>query len=971
MRPPATPVIRTPGPMSDQAFDYQNAAYAQLLYEEYAKNPEAVPEEWRSFFTRGPEATSASGLLVPETLEGPTPPPSAGAAPSAAPAAAATAPPLAQPDPAGPAAQAATQAELDRLRWLVPMVARATSLVQAYRDHGHMLAQIDPLGSDAPGHPQLDPSFFGMRMDELDRIPAFFIMDGAEEGETVAGALLRLQHTYSRWIGYEFEHLEDPAKVRWLWEYTEKGIHEGSLTDDDRRWLFERLTYVEGLEQFLHRTYLGQKRFSLEGNDLLVPMLDTVLEEAAKTGGKKAVIGMAHRGRINVLTHILGVSYEDLIAEFEGVGNAEGALHVPGSGDVKYHHGAESTYRLRNGEEIEVVLAPNPSHLEYVNPVISGMARAWQFQEGDENTQELDAVVPIMIHGDAAFAAEGVVAETLNMARLDGYHVGGAIHIICNNQIGFTTTPEEGRSTRYSSDLAKGYDFPIIHVNADHPEACMAAVRLAMAYRAEYHDDIVIDLIGYRRHGHNEGDEPAYTSPELYKRISAHPTAWTLMKERQIRKGLATEETADALWQQAIDRFRAAQDTVKARPPIDPDAPDAKVHEEVVDPETAVPLETLQRINAATVSVPEGFTIHPKLLRQLKRRMDGFEVDTKLDWAYAEALAFGSLLEEGVVVRLTGQDAQRGTFSHRHLVLHDAETGQVHTPLSTVEGGRLEVFNSPLTEAAVMGFEYGYSVASKHDLVLWEGQFGDFVNVAQVAIDQFIAAGLQKWGQVSNLTLLLPHGYEGQGPEHSSARLGRFLQLCAEDNMRVVYPSTPAQYFHMLRRQSHARPERAKIVMTPKSLLRLPAASSLASELVEGRFHPVLDDPDTADRREEITRLVLCSGKVYYDIQGSKRRDEATSVAVGRIEQLYPFPKAEVAEVVARYPNLREVVWAQEEPRNMGALTFVVPRLRGALPREIALRHVSRPDRASPAEGKPSVHLAAQTRVVEGALGLR
>lgn len=942
--------------MSDQSFDDLNAAYAQLLYEEYAKNPDAVSGEWRDFFTKGPEATEASGLLVPEALNESR----NGSAPASDPVAAAP--------PEVSAISLADQDELTRLRWLLPMVARATSLVQAYRDHGHMLAQIDPLGTEPTGHPQLDPSFFGMGLDELERIPAFFIMDGAAEGETVAAALRRLKATYSGFMGYEFEHMEDPAKVSWLWDQVENGRHTGSLVEGDKLWLLERLSQVEGFEQFLHKTYLGQKRFSVEGTDMLVPLLDIALEEAAANGARRAVIGMAHRGRLNVLAHIMGVPLEDLIGEFEGVENRDGALHVAGTGDVKYHHGARGDYSLRQGGSIEVVLAPNPSHLEFVNPVVSGMARAWQFSgpQGDA-IQDVNSVVPIMIHGDAAFAAEGVVAETLNMARLPGYFVGGAIHIICNNQIGFTTTPAEGRSTRYSSDLAKGYDFPIIHVNADEPEACLAAMRLAMAYRAQYNDDVVIDLIGYRRHGHNEGDEPAYTSPKMYEKIGEHPTARTLLAGRLAEDGVVSEDQARGIEDQVLQVLRNAQDTVKGREPRPSDK--AEVPETATEPDTRVDLVTLARVNAATVAVPSGFTVHPKLARQLKRRHEEFTPDTKLDWAYGEALAFGSLLEEKLVVRLTGQDAQRGTFSHRHLVLHDSETGDVYTPLQHFGEGRLEVYNSPLTEAAVMGFEYGYSVASKNDLVLWEGQFGDFVNVAQVAIDQFIAAGRQKWGQVSNLTLLLPHGYEGQGPEHSSARLERFLQLCAEDNMRVVYPSTPAQFFHMLRRQAHARPERAQIVMTPKSLLRLPAASSTVSELTDGGFHPVLDDPTTQDRHAEITRLVFCSGKVYYDIQSGEGREEASHVAVGRVEQLYPFPAKDVAEVVANYPNLKEVVWAQEEPRNMGALTFIGPRLRGAVPRTIALRHVSRPDRASPAEGKGKAHAAEQSRIVAEALG--
>jgi len=942
--------------MSDAPFDAQNAGYAQLLYEQFARNPDSVPEAWRTFFARGPETAAAHGLLVPEGL-------------------------VENDHGSGGSATAVREVvevdrseETARLLRLLPAVSRATWFLQAYRDHGHMLAEIDPLGSAPTGHPQLDPEFFGTSFEELEEIPANVVIPDAPKGERLTAMIHRFRKAYAGHIGYEFEHIEDPEKVRWLWDQVETGAFSAPPSKDEAVRVLRRLSFVEGLEQFLHRAYLGQKRFSIEGTDMLVPMIDMAIEETARMGGRKVVIGMAHRGRLNVLAHILGVSYKELLRAFEGL-PPRGPLNVAGTGDVKYHHGAEGAYELANGEEIDVVLAPNPSHLEFVNPVVSGMARAWQFASAAASEeQDLSAVVPIMVHGDAAFAAEGVVAETLNMARLPGYAVGGAIHIIANNQIGFTTTPREGRSTRYSSDLAKGYDFPILHVNADEPDACLAAMRLAMAYRDAYHDDVVIDLVGYRRHGHNEGDEPAYTQPVLYEKIANHPTVRTLWVKRMVDEGFITQEEADQMEEEVVNVFRAAQDAVKSEGEGDAEEPTlraAEFDDEVVDPETAVPLDRLEAINLATVTFPDGFNVHPKLLRQLNKRKDDFSTETRLDWAYAEALAFGSILEDGMVVRLTGQDSQRGTFSQRHLVLHDAEDGEIYTPLAAFGEGRLEIFNSPLTESAVMGFEYGYSVASKADLTLWEGQFGDFVNVAQVAIDQFISSGREKWGQVSNLTLLLPHGFEGQGPEHSSARLERFLQLCAEDNMRVVYPTTPAQYFHMLRRQAMARPERPLIVMTPKSLLRLPAASSTVEELANGSFRPVLDDPNVGDdRRNEITRLVLCSGKVYYDVQGADRRAEAPHVAVARLEEFYPFPKSDLEALMASYPKLKEVVWLQEEPRNMGGLTFVGPRLRAATPRTIPLRHVGRPDRASPAEGKAKDHLMQQNRIIIEALGL-
>ena len=945
--------------MSDPIFDQQNAAYVQLLYEDYARNPESVPEVWREFFRRGPDDARAAGLLLPEGIEGNGTPPS--------PAPSASAPTVDAPvRAAGPD----SDVEVQRLRALLPAVARAASFVQAYRDHGHTMAQIDPLGSEPPGHSQLDPSFFGTSMEELEQVPASVVMDGARADESVADALRRLKESYVGHIGFEFEHLEDATRARWLWAQVESGVHIDPLDDETKTWVLERLTQVEGLEQFLHRAYLGQKRFSGEGTDMMVPMLDVAIREAAVRGGRRVVLGMAHRGRLNVLAHILQVPYEALFAEFEGV-KLDSAFRVQGSGDVKYHHGAEAEYAVEGHDPVRVTLAPNPSHLEYVDPVVIGMSRAWQYggnSSGDH--AERDAVVPILIHGDAAFAAEGVVAETLNMSRLPGYAVGGTIHIIANNQIGFTTDPGEGRSTRYASDLAKGFDIPVLHVNGDRPEACIAAVRLAMAYREQYHEDMVIDLVGYRRHGHNEGDEPAYTQPELYARIREHPTVRSLWAGRLVEEGTVTAEEADAIQERVLERFRAAQDTVKSgeAPKLFGKRPEA--------PETSVPdrtgldLDTLRRINEASVSVPEGFTIHPKLARQLNKRVEDFDETSTVDWAHGEALAFGSLLLENYAVRLSGQDSERGTFSQRHLVLHDVETGSEVTPLRSLGGGRLEVFNSPLTESAVMGFEYGYSVATERDLVLWEGQFGDFVNVAQVIIDQFIAAGREKWGQYSNLTLLLPHGMEGQGPEHSSARLERFLQLCAEDNMRVTYPTTPAQYFHLLRRQAHSSPERPLIVMTPKSLLRLPAAASTVAELMEGTFRPVLDDPGAAGRADQVRRLILCSGKVYYDIQGLDRRNEAADAVVARLEELYPFPKDALSELIAGYPGLEEVIWVQEEPRNMGGLTYVGPRLRAVVPRNIPLRQVSRPERASPAEGSAKDHVREQSRIVHEALGL-
>jgi len=940
-------------------FDGPNAAYAQEIFERYARNPASVPEEWRAVFEHADAAVSA-GLMLPEALSV-----NGSSAPVAAPAAAHV---HARSDAAdvSPAATSPSASTVDVTR-LLSLAARAAAFAQAFRDHGHQLANLDPLGSDAPGHPQLDPGFFGTTLDELSEIPADVVFGGGHGGQSLADKLTHLRDVYCGTMGFQFEHMEDPTKVRWLWEEVESARHTAEMAAEDRRALLRRLSEVEGFEQFLHKTYLGQKRFSIEGNDTMVPMLDLAIELAGRAGGREVMIGMAHRGRLNVLTHVLDVPYPDMLAAFEG-GDSE-ALSVPdpGTGDVKYHMGRTTTRVLPDGGEVRVRLAPNPSHLEFVNPVVNGMVRWSQFGGPDKQaTQDTSTVVPVVIHGDAAFAAEGVVAETLNLARLAGYTTGGTIHIIANNQIGFTTVPEEGRSTRYSSDLAKGYDVPIIHVNADDAEACLSAVRLAMAYRETFHDDILIDLIGYRRHGHNEGDEPAYTQPMMYERIRNHPTARERYAERLVQAGALDASAAEALQDEIVQELRGAQDEARALGQAKKNGNGLPVTVSTV-PDGGVPLEILSEINSEAYSWPDDFTVHPKLAKQLSKRHDGFSDDTSLDWAYGEVLAFGSLLREGIAIRLTGQDAERGTFSHRHLVLHDVETGAEVTPIAAVGSARLEVFNSPLTETACMGFEYGYSVVAGSDLILWEAQFGDFGNVAQVIVDQFMASGHAKWNQSSGLTLLLPHGYEGQGPEHSSARLERYLQACAEDNMIVAYPTTPAQYFHLLRRQAHTAPKRPLIVMSPKSLLRLPAAASTAAELTRGGFQSVIDDPRVTER-SAVQRVVLCSGKFYYDLPSALADEDRPHVAIVRVEELYPFPAEELERLVASYPSLAEVVWAQEEPRNMGALSYIGPRLRVAVPRSIPLRHVSRPERASPAEGKLQAHRAQQDLLVAEAL---
>jgi 2-oxoglutarate dehydrogenase E1 component len=618
-----------------------------------------------------------------------------------------------------------------------------------------------------------------------------------------------------------------------------------------------------------------------------------------------------------------------------------------------------------------VTLLPNPSHLEAVNPVVEGKARAGQTSRGAaQPTLDTRLVLPVLIHGDAAFAAQGVVAETFNLSRLAGYGTGGTLHLITNNQVGFTTDPNEARSTDYSSDLAKGFDVPIIHVNADDPEACLASVRLAMMYRERFRFDAVIDLVGYRRHGHNEADEPRYTQPDMYRRIDAHQAVPELYAAALAEAGVVSKGAGERIATEQHEALGAIRQRLKStgfQGGAEPDRVSGAFHA-ATEPVTAVPAPVLTTLNQALLAVPQGFTVNPKLKKQLDRRLEAFGTTPAIDWAHAEGLALASLLIDGVPVRLSGQDSERGTFSQRHLMLHDAEDGRRYAPLQHLPGAAAacELHNSPLSEYAVLGFEYGYSIAAPETLVLWEAQFGDFANGAEIIVDQFIIAGLSKWGQTARLALLLPHGYEGQGPEHSSARLERYLALGAEGNIRVANCSTPAQYFHLLRRQGKHAEVRPLILMTPKSLLRLPQAASTLAELSDGRFYPVLDDPTKPDR-QQVTRLVLCSGKVYYDVALSPKRAAARHVAVGRVELLYPFPQDAVASLIARYPKLTEVVWLQEEPSNMGARKWVLPQLE-SLPTPASVRWVSRPERSSPAEGYPAAHQAEQERLVSEAL---
>ena len=859
---------------------------------------------------------------------------------------------------------------------LLQAVQAATSVVKAHRMHGHLAARLDPLGSEPIGDPALDPRTVNLNDELMRRIPAS-VLRVACPGDTFAEALPGLRETYTGTIAYEIEHIADHEQRVWLRQAIESGEYRRPLEDAEQRFLLERLSKTEALETYLHKAFLGKKQFSIEGLDALVPMLDETIELAAADGAREVVLGMAHRGRLNVLAHTVGRPYATILVEFEGEQTLSKDTAAPegGTGDVKYHYGASGTYRTRGGRSLTVTLSPNPSHLEYVNPVIEGRARADQTtRKARELTHDPNAVLPVLIHGDAAFPGQGVVAETLNLQALAGYSTGGTIHLIANNQLGFTTDPGEARSTRYASDLAKGFDIPIIHVNADDVEACISAVRLAHAYRQAWGRDALIDLIGYRRFGHNETDEPAYTQPLMYERIKTHPPVRKLYAERLASAGVVAAEEAqqieDSAYQEVADAHTELKESMAGPPDTGQHELDRTMSRE---PRTTVAEDTLRSLNEQLLRVPGGFEVHRKLKPFLERRRSAFaEPDGRLDWAHAEALAFASLLALGVPVRLTGQDSERGTFSQRHAVLHDAKTGERWCPLQDLRDANapFELHNSPLSEQACLGFEYGYSVQAPDALVLWEAQFGDFVNSAQVIVDQFMVSGLAKWGQTSRLTLLLPHGYEGSGPEHSSARLERFLQGAAEGNIRVANVTTPAQYFHLLRRQALVSKPRPLIVMTPKSLLRLPAATSTVAELAEGSFERVIGDPALPEGREAVTKLVLCSGKVYYDIAMHEERAAVPHIAVERVEMLYPFPEGELEDLKGRYPNLERVAWVQEEPRNMGARAFMRRRMAKILPEDLAYDYVGRQLRAAAGEGYSAAHKREQSRIVRVALDL-
>src|SRR3954470_24455743 len=896
-----------------------NDGYITEAYEAYRRDPASVDESWRQFFRF---AESLGGVSQ------------------------------------SGANQSGGALDAD----LLTKVAAAAKLADAIRTFGHLAVPLDPLGTPAGGTPELTLEFHGLSENDLRRIPGSALgADGGTAEEVVAA----LRDSYSSRIGFEISHLANIEEREWLRERIESGSLNQSLSTEEKRAVLQRLTEVDGLERFLGRAYQGYKRFSIEGSDILVPMLDVAIETAAAHGTREIDLAMAHRGRINVLTHTLGKPYATIFEEFEGKHAATNA--VSETGDVKYHLGAVGRRKTASGAEVEIVLIPNPSHLEVVNPVLEGVARARQVIAGNGERDE-SAVVPICVHGDAAFPGEGVVPETFNLSGLKGYRTGGTLHIIVNNQVGFTTDPIDARSTHYASDLAKGLEVPIVHVNADDAESSLHAVRLGIEYRAAFGKDFLIDVVGYRRHGHNETDEPAFTQPTLYKKIRSHPSPREVWGNRLVAEGVVTQDEVKRLDAEAAANFDRIQTAMKAGEihPLEYNpAKQAEADQSGAGSgDTAVSAETLRNLNDRLLKWPSTLKVNPRLAKTLARRAEAMGDAGGIDWGHAEALAFASLLTDGTSVRLTGQDSERATFSQRQAVLHDSESGEIYVPLAHIADddghGRFEIYNSPLSETAVLGFEYGYSTAAEDTLVLWEAQYGDFVNVAQPIIDQFISADRAKWGQDSSLVMLLPHGYEGQGPEHSSARLERFLQLCAEGNQRVAYPSTPAQYFHILRRQAQLYERRPLILMQPKSLLRLPEAASKLNDLASGSFRPVIDDPVASHQRDAITRLVFCTGKIYYDLAAKR----APHVALVRVEELYPWPGNQIAQIVDLYPAIEEVVWAQEEPKNQGAWSYASPRLRMSTGNALVTRYLGRPDRASPAEGYAEVHKKEQERIV-------
>ncbi len=952
-------LIEGDGVMSNTKFDHwasiigPNIGYVQEQYERFLNDPNAVEEGLRKLFEQygGP---AFEGEAQPELTNDITP-----------------------------------TANIDSS--LLQHVVNAGKLISNIRTYGHLAAQTDPLGLRRKSDISiLLPETYKLDEASLSAIPASLIWDNAHEDVATGwAAIQRLRQLYTSNIGYEFSHVHDQGEREWLNQQAEALTTPAHPSKEARTALLQRLVQVEQFEHFLHRTFVGQKRFSIEGLDMLVPILDETISGHIQAGARYVLMGMAHRGRLNVLTHIFGKPYDRIFSEFHHSPDktmipSEGStgINYGWTGDVKYHLGANRAWREGEGVQVRLILANNPSHLEFVNPVVEGFTRAAQEDRTQPGfpIQDLNKAVTVLIHGDAAFPGEGVVAETLNFNNLAGYRNGGTLHIIANNRLGFTTDSMDARSTHYASDLAKGFEIPIVHVNADDPDACLAAVHLATEYRIRFHKDFVIDLVGYRRYGHNESDDPEATQPLMYSVVRSHPTVSAIYAGKLKDEGLLEDGQTEVMIQEARKVMEEAYELAKKDndEPVDTDGDtDTKPVEETPkqgDIHTAVAMERLRDINNQLLNVPEGYQIYPKLQKILERRRSALEEGGRVDWALAETLAFATILADGKPIRLTGQDTERGTFAHRHLMLHDPDSGKKFSPLHHITHSKASfaIHNSPLSEASVLGFEYGYNVLSPETLVIWEAQYGDFVNAGQVIIDQFISAGRVKWRQKSSLVLLLPHGYEGQGPEHSSARLERFLQNAAEGNWMVANLTSAAQYYHLLRRQAaltegeFARP---LILMSPKSLIRNQQVASPGVALAKGDFLPVLEQDDLGKQIDQVKRLVMCSGKVAIDVE--EALGDKTSYAwlhVARVEQLYPFPGDELGKIIARFPHLEELVWLQEEPRNMGAWTYMESRLRAMATDGITLAYVGRPARSSTASGYQDIHKFEQEHILRKAL---
>ncbi len=913
-----------------------NADYIDSLWEQYKKNPYELDPSWRFFF---------DGYLYGESESN---------------------------------KNAVDKSALDRQKQEINAEAKVAELIAAYRSSGRLLANINPIEPAPEEHPLLSLEKFGLSSKDLEKK----FTAGASLGigkQSLRQILAFLHNTYCSSIGVEFTHIQDPESREWLRENMEASQNRELIDPETKKFIFHRLAQSEVFEQFIHQKYVAQKRFSLEGGEGLIPLLDRIVESSADSGAEQMVMGMAHRGRLNVLHNTFHKNAEFIFTEFE---EAYELSNRKMSGDVKYHQGYSADVETRQGHKLHLSLAHNPSHLEFVNPVVEGIARSKQRAYKEE---AFDRVVPVLIHGDAAFSGQGVVYETLNFSQVSGFRNGGTINIVVNNQVGFTTDPESGRSTAYCTDLAKMLQVPVFHVNGDDPEALWYVAGLATRYRQKFKKDVFIDLICYRKYGHNEGDEPSFTQPLMYKKIKKHSSALEQYRNRLLQEGVMSSDEAQSYLQDVREHLSKAQDLTRSEKPKPYSSSYAgkwknmrpSTSEDIVKfVDTRADEQLLKELAEKLALIPEDFKAHPKLGRFVEARLEAVRSGDGIDWGNAEALAFASLLYENYTVRLTGQDCQRGTFTHRHCVLHDVNNGETHTPLSHISSkqGDFIVRNSTLSEAGVLGFEYGWSLADPDALIVWEAQFGDFANSAQVIIDQFISSSESKWNRACGLVMYLPHGYEGQGPEHSSARLERFLQLCGENNLAVCNLSTPAQHFHALRRQLKRNFRKPLVMMTPKRLLRFGPSFSKLSDLTEHSFQTVLDDPfEKAKDFEKVKRAILCSGKIYYELDQMRRELGRDDVAILRVEQLYPFPDEALHIYLARYGNLQEIVWVQEEPRNMGAWTYIHGYWSGALGEfyrkmpNLKLRYVGRDVAASPATGSQKVFKFDQNRILEEA----